>query len=511
MAEANRDTAPVTGSDYGRYLLFRAGERVYALPANEVSEVIRVSRIASVPQSPPSLLGVTNLRGTVIPVVSLRILLGQTQAGGPVSRAIVLDGQEPVAITVDAIETFAAIHLQKVETRQAALATESGEILRGAFPSDSQWGAAKIIDIQALLDVAFQKKSEKSFRTTGLQRDAARLTGQVHGEQETLLPFDVAGQEYALSLDTVSEVISLPESIAAIPFSETLVLGVTSFRDALLPLLSLRGLLGFSISQDVRRRQKVIVTSVRGVAVGLVADAMRSIVRADRSLIESTPPLLAARAGGETKISAIFRGDRGKRLISILSPDTLFRGDVMQRLGTHLALSKPHGADASDAGEEQSQFIVFRLGSEEFSLPIESVDEVTRVPDQVTKIPKTPKFLEGVVNLRGDVLPVIDQRRRFDLPKFDGDLRQRRLLVVRSGGHRAGLIVDSVSGLLRFPTRSIEAPPKLADDGTQLILGVINFQASERIIMMLDPSELLTRAERGLLDSFATSSVKATK
>ena len=61
---------------------------------------------------------------------------------------------------------------------------------------------------------------------------------------------------------------------------------------------------------------------------------------------------------------------------------------------------------------------MFRLGDDEFGLPIDAVDEVARVPDQITRVPKTPKFLEGVVNLRGEVLPVVDQRRRFDMPEL---------------------------------------------------------------------------------------------
>ena len=62
---------------------------------------------------------------------------------------------------------------------------------------------------------------------------------------------------------------------------------------------------------------------------------------------------------------------------------------------------------------------MFRLDDNEFALPIDAVDEVARVPDQITRLPKTPKFLEGVVNLRGEVLPVVDQRRRFEMPPDD--------------------------------------------------------------------------------------------
>ena len=69
---------------------------------------------------------------------------------------------------------------------------------------------------------------------------------------------------------------------------------------------------------------------------------------------------------------------------------------------------------------EERQFVVFRLGDDEFGLPIEAVNEVARVPEQITRLPRTPKFLEGVVNLRGEVLPVVDQRRRFDMPRARG-------------------------------------------------------------------------------------------
>ena len=93
---------------------------------------------------------------------------------------------------------------------------------------------------------------------------------------------------------------------------------------------------------------------------------------------------------------------------------------------------------------------MFRLGDDEFGLPVEAVEEVARVPDRVTRVPKAPKFLEGVINLRGEVIPVVDQRRRFDMPRLEqGD--RRRLVVVRTGRHRAGLIVDSVSEVLRTP------------------------------------------------------------
>jgi purine-binding chemotaxis protein CheW len=153
-------------------------------------------------------------------------------------------------------------------------------------------------------------------------------------------------------------------------------------------------------------------------------------------------------------------------------------------------------------------FLVFRLGDAEFGLPIDTIVEVAQVPAQITRLPKTPKFLEGVVNLRGDVLPVVDQRRRFDMPKLDR-LEGRRLVVIRTERHRAGLIVDSVSDVLRTHADDIEPPPDLTDATTRLVRGVVNLEEANRMVLLLDPTEVLTQAEQGLLDSFQAASKKA--
>jgi purine-binding chemotaxis protein CheW len=86
------------------------------------------------------------------------------------------------------------------------------------------------------------------------------------------------------------------------------------------------------------------------------------------------------------------------------------------------------------------------------------------------------------------------------MPRLEQD--GRLLVVVRTGKHRAGLIVDSVSEVLRATADAIMDPPDLTDDIARLVHGVVNIGAEGRIILILDPSELLTRAERGLLDKF---------
>jgi purine-binding chemotaxis protein CheW len=482
-----------------RFLTFRANGRLYALPASQVAEIIPVPPVAKLPQSPKALLGMANLRGSVIAVASLRALLGNEIESGSatLARAIVLDGTSPVAITIDAVESLVALDSARVETRQSKLAAEPGELLSGAFLNGADATAAKILDLPALLARAFVPRVAAIGAGT-LKNSGRQLPGQ-NAEQpqsaaRSLVTFEVADQAYALPLADVQEIIAWPAAIAAVPHAEALILGLAPHRDSLLPLLSLRGLLGFPLRNDAG--DKIIVTSVAGLLVGLVADRIAKIVHADAALIEPAPALLAARAGGETRIHSIYRGENG-RLISLLATEKLFGDEVMARLGAH-SLTEAQKPPVTPAAP-QLQFLVFRLAGEEFALPISAVDEVAAMPEKITRLPKTPKFLTGVVNLRGEVLPVIDQRSRFDLPKFGGDRDRQRLIVIRSVRHRAGLVVDAISGVL---AASPEPAPHLAGEESRLVRGVINLPEAARLVLVLDPDELLTRTERSLLDNF---------
>jgi purine-binding chemotaxis protein CheW len=486
----------------GRFLTFHVGGQLYALRSEDVLEVIRPPAVAKVPQGPPALLGIGNLRGTVLPIADLSRLLGKSAtADGASARAIVLDIGAPIAIMVDAVAALEYAAEERIDTRSKEVGADGAERLLGALAVAADKEVAKILDIKAMLEAAFSSRSRA--RPSDIRPRATAATGdEGRGvETEILVTFEVAGQEFALPLVDVQEIIPAPKSCTALPHSEAVVLGLTAVRDTLLPLLSLRALLGFPSSHTASDREKIVVVKIGGARVGLVADRACAVLAADLKLLDPVPAALAARTGGESRIRSVYRGEAGRRLISILSPQQLFRDDVMQKLAAERRSESGSDEPRETVAHEQMTFLVFRLGKDEFGLPIDAVVEVARVPDQVTRLPKTPKFLEGVVNLRGEVLPVIDQRRRFDmapLEKADG----RRLIVVKTERHRAAIIVDSVLDVLRSSPSAVEPAPQLTEDTSRLVRGLINLPACNRIVLLLDPMELLTRAEQGLLDKF---------
>ena len=258
----------------------------------------------------------------------------------------------------------------------------------------------------------------------------------------SLLSFDLGAQEYALPLDRVREIIQLPEHVAEVAHSEAAIVGVVTLRDRLLPLVSLRSLLGLPPANGQTRGKVVVVPIGRG-AIGVVTDRTREILHVDPDTIDPAPALLT-RGEGDAEITAICRLERGSRLVALLSPDHLFRSDVVRRV-----LSEQSGEAGAEEAEDMEtmadeQFIVFRLGDQEYGLPIASVDEIARPPERLARIPKAPAFVDGVMNLRGVVVPVIDLRKRFNIASAQSTGSQR-ILVLSLGAGKTGFVVDAVS------------------------------------------------------------------
>lgn len=490
-----------------RFLTFEVNGQLYALRADEVQEVIRLPAMARVPQAPPALLGVANLRGSVLPVASLSIMLGAEPKPATSASAIVLDVGNPVAIVVDHVATLESVDPAQIES-QAKDAVTSDAHHAGAFAIAGTQRIARILDIRALLSESFARRGTvvpRHRQTASAFR--GRQTASAAADVEMLVTFEVAGQEFALPLAAVNEILPAPASVTSVVHAEASILGMTSVRDRLLPLLSLRALLGFSAStQAAEGRQKVVVVNIGNSQVGLVADQARSIVAAPNSQVDPVPPVLAARTGGESRIRSVYRADSGRRLISILAPEQLFRNEIMHRLTQNPQETTVEPRRMSN--DAALIYLVFRLADDEFGLPIDTVVEVAQVPAQITRVPRTPKFLEGVANLRGEALPIVDQRRRFDMPAL-ASAEGRRLVIVKTAQHRAGIIVDAVSDVLRTTAAQIEPAPELTDSVSRLVSGILNLEQSRRMVLLLDPAELLTRAEQGLLDAFQASRKKA--
>ena len=145
-----------------------------------------------------------------------------------------------------------------------------------------------------------------------------------------------------------------------------------------------------------------------------------------------------------------------------------------------------------EAIQEEIQLVAFSLGREEFAVEVTQVREIIRM-EEITRMPKTPGFVEGIINLRGQIIAVIDLARRLNLESAERG-SETRIIVVEAHEVKVGMIVDSVSEVLRVSTDAVESTPTLATDVSAAYLqGVV--KQDNRLIILLDLSKVLSLEE----------------
>jgi purine-binding chemotaxis protein CheW len=154
------------------------------------------------------------------------------------------------------------------------------------------------------------------------------------------------------------------------------------------------------------------------------------------------------------------------------------------------------GTTASGMADGQNraeliQLVSFHVGAEEFGLDILSVQEIIR-SQQLTRVPNSPDFVDGVINLRGKVIPVVGLRKRFGLQCHEHDKRTR-IIVAEVSGSILGFVVDSVSEVLRIPSSTVEAPPRLGKVEREYVSGV--GKLNDRLLILLDLERLMSESE----------------
>jgi Chemotaxis signal transduction protein len=139
--------------------------------------------------------------------------------------------------------------------------------------------------------------------------------------------------------------------------------------------------------------------------------------------------------------------------------------------------------------DELLQLVTFGIGDEEFGVDILRVQEIIRTME-ITKVPRAQDFVEGVINLRGKVIPIIDLRRRFGLPSRKHD-KHTRIIVIELYDIIVGFVVDSVSEVLRIPASTVETPPSVVSGvEAEYIRGVGKLQ--DRLLILIDLDRLLS-------------------
>lgn len=166
----------------------------------------------------------------------------------------------------------------------------------------------------------------------------------------------------------------------------------------------------------------------------------------------------------------------------------------------NVAKEKKYSADAASVSSEIIQLVSFNIGEEEFGVDILKVQEINRM-SEVTRVPNAPDYVEGVINLRGKVIPIIDLRMRIGMPQKKSD-KDTRIVVVELDSKVVGFVVDSVNEVLRIHKNITEAPPPMVAGIDAEYITAIG-KLDNRLLILLDLERILSGKERKELEDIA--------
>lgn len=427
-------------ADLLQMVTFRVAREEFGFPIEVVREILRVEPPRPIPESPEYLLGVLTVRGRLLPIIDLRRLLGQ--------------------------EGLAEGIIRECQTLRAPF-----ESWCRSWRAHAE-NAATLRPDDAPLEALRHWLNNRNSSNQNLMEVVARCRAATERVTKILADFSATRTQLADVIAWFSHEVE--------PQFAGLSQDMSQFESMIVT----------TIQED----QRIIVVDANGTQLGLVVDHVNEVLKAPKDCIDPPPTI-----GDATGLSGIAKLKDGTRLIMMLDSTKLLKQQALAQIGTLAGANNTQGQHTEagqseknrghDLGERQT--VTFRLGEEEFGMPISQIREIDRY-SQITKVPKMPHCVEGVTNLRGEVVTVIGLRERFGMPDCPVDDRTR-VIIVDLGGKKTGLRVDSVSQVLNIADRDIEPPPMTLSAGekNRFISGIAKANDGKRMIVLLDVVKIL--------------------
>jgi chemotaxis signal transduction protein len=444
------DKSGNSDAEVQKMVTFRIAKEEFAFHIEHVREILRVQTPNQVPDVPDYVLGVLTVRGQILPVIDLRRLLQQRSLADEFADSGRALREEYERWIDQAGKIFA-------EALQSKLDASVTEHLR-------TWLVETNSSSEILMEALAKARglNEKVIKQLQL-----RVRCEERGDHEAARA--ACDEILAGGRNTVAALRQFERQIA----------------------------------QNIQEDQRIIVVDAEGFVIGLVVDHVHEVLNVPKNLVEP-PPRITSNGGME--LSGVAKLDDGSRLIMLLDVAHLMKDQELRDVHNSAqqaveaeAPAEVHQADAGAQEQDEVQLVTFLLGEEEYGVPISQIQEIDRL-SKITKVPKAAPFIEGITNLRGEVIPVLDTRKRFELEVKPSDDRTR-IMIVDIGGVKTGLVVDSVREVLNLARKDIAPPPDSIGSGSgqQFISGIGKVDAGKRMIVLLDVKRILSSQERAHL------------
>lgn len=442
---------------------FKLANDEYAFEISKVREILKVTDLTSVPNVPEYVKGLFTIRNHLLPIIDLRLLLG--------------------------MDDFLS---EKQEYLDKGIEEDCSWLERLNHIVESESYFSGNLDAK---DTPFGKFLEE-YKTTSVE-----IEGIIKRIKKARSKLYSSGQQ-------VLEQLARDRTSAISQLNTELPMLLTIVKDTVSTLKE-------RLTKQICEDQRALVIEIQGMTVGFLVDWVDEVIRVPRSVIDETPFIASS---DRKELKAVAKLNHGDRLIMIMDETALVSSETSKMISD--LKKKEEAPDKMEVAEKKSlaqqsldeeQLVTFSIDKEEYGIRIMQVQEINRAIE-ITSVPRAPVFVDGMTNLRGSVIPVINIRSLFGLEDREID-DHTRIIIVDIHNKRTGLRVDKVNEVLRLSKQDIVQTPKIviADGLNKYMEGVCKIDGGKRMVVLLNIEKILDENELKAFNAFVEPSSQPKK
>lgn len=446
------------------YGSFSLADVEFALSVKSIQEVINEPESYSpMPLAPDYLLGLFNLRGVIIPVVDLRKIFDFSvdidENNKERKIAIIEHGNFCVGLLFDATgEVFNGNEQQRNHFHSNS-EDPNKAVIEGVFKLDEGKRVVQILNPYKVLNLNQIPRSADS-SASNVRRISKR---------EQCISFMVGTSLCAIDIDAIQEIVDIKE-VQNYALASDICLGSVNVRGNTVPIIDFSHFLGYGKTQpssDGTHDNKMIIMKINDEYFGLLVKSIENIISYFKEDLIEFPVL-------SEKTKDLFKGcisssDREIQTILLNHETILSNDEIASVIGGHKRLYKEKAKNIEEeiAGtSEQKSYITFTLNNN-YALEINEVKEVIDYPESLIRPPNISAYFKGMINLRGELVAVIDPRALYGMDD-EPSSSAPKILIFKSGDAKYGLMVDSVDSIVSFSEKDkVNIPKSLYQNGGQ--------------------------------------------
>lgn len=435
---------------YGSFFI---GGTEFAINVRSVQEVVNYPKVVTkVPLAPSFVEGVFNLRGLIIPIVNLKSLLKISDSPASASQKVAIVEHNGVRVGLLLDSTGEVLRVNKQDVDEFEYAEEDVKhIITGAIRLDNGNRLLQLVNPEALV------KIENIPHVLDNQKKNAEAHRSQKGKRQKCIAFSCAGVSMAIEISGIHEILRVPEIKPSV-FTSPLCEGLITVRGQIIPVINLAAMIaGDKPKKTDLVDHRIIILKIEKNLFGFLVDEVNNINSYYNDDVMPIPLLSPERA--EMFLGCIeFQG--GTQTILLNHQKILSNKEIVELVQGHSKLYQTQDEnESSKKAGQRHVYISFRL-DQLFGVPINEVKEIIEQPKELVNAPGLPSYMSGVLNLRGQLITIIDARKFYQL-NSQAPATPPKVLIFQSGTEKFGLLVDSVESILTIHEGQKMALPKV--------------------------------------------------